>query len=385
MYGEIKEEDSYFISRTLGLARKAQGMTSPNPLVGAVLVKNGSIISEGYHEKAGMPHAEVVALEKAGLNAKGATLYVNLEPCSHFGKTPPCVHAIKGYGIKRVVAAMRDPNPLVAGKGFEYLKNNGINVSWGIGEKPAARLNEIFIKYITQKIPFITVKSAMTLDGMIGTSSKSGKVYISSIKSLKFIHRLRFLHDAILLSANTVIHDNPFLDVRFAGKVINKKFADKTYYKIILDRNLKMPADSKLFNSHGKVILFTSADYDDKKNMRKDILEEKGAIIRDVGYNIKNGDKKLLDLNEIFKDCFRFGISSILAEPGPVLFDSLIEGRLYDKLIFNITPFMLGNFTGLSLFKELKLSMSNEMVRLNRLEIKKIADEIFLSYYSEFH
>jgi len=378
--------DKYFILKTLELAKKAEGLTSPNPVVGALVVKDGLIVGEGRHERAGQPHAEVIALNGAGEKAKGATIYVSLEPCSHFGKTPPCVYKIKEAGIKKVVAAVSDPNPLVSGRGFDYLRHNGIEVKYGILEEKARKLNEVFFKYITSGIPFITIKEAMTLDGKIGRLNKNGggkkRTYISSDKSLEYTHYLRFINDAVMVSAKTVIKDDPMLDVRTNRGGIRNKFLTKEWTKIILDTNLSTPPDSKIFNSYGNVLIFTSADYDKEKRVKKELLKEKGAIINDVYYNnIKGG--KFLDLGEIFKKCGELKITGILVEAGPALFSSLICEKSYDKLIFNLTPYIFGEKSGLDLFGRLNLEYKDR-IKYGGLNIKKFGDELFLSYYPEF-
>ena len=375
-------KDEYFISRALNLAKKGQGLTSPNPAVGAVVVKNGIIVGEGFHEKAGQPHAEVIALNNAGKNAEGAAIYVTLEPCSHFGKTPPCVHKIKESGIKRVVSAIKDPNPLVSGKGLQYLINNGIEVKNGVLPKEAKQINENFFKYITTGMPFITIKEAVTLDGNLGYKTDTEKVYISSPKSLEYTHYIRFINDAVMVSVNTVIKDNPMLDVRTKKFDIKEKFFKKNWTKIVLDSDLKTPADSKIFKSHGNVLIFSSNDYDEEKAERKKQLEEKGAIITDVYYNIIKG-KKLLNLESIFKKCGELKITGILVEAGPELFSSLIKERFCDKIIFNVTPHFFGRKNGLDLFGRLNLEF-NEKINFSNLTVKKIKDEVFLSYYPEF-
>ncbi len=379
---QTDDKDEYFISRALNLAKKGVGLTSPNPAVGAVVVKNGIIVGEGFHEKAGNPHAEVIALNQAGKNAEDATIYVTLEPCSHFGKTPPCVYKIKESGIKRVVCAVKDPNPLVSGKGLEFLNNNGIEVKVGVKSQEAKKINEIFFKYITTGMPFITVKEAVTIDGNLGYKSDTEKIYISSPKSLEYTHYLRFINDAIMVSVNTVIKDDPMLDVRTKKFDIKANFLKKKWTKIILDSDLKTPVCSKIFKSHGKVLIFTSDYYDISKIERKKKLEEKGAIIIDVYYNnIK--DKKLLNLKKIFKTCAELKITGILVESGPELFSSVIKEKLFDKLIINLTPFIFGRKNGLDLFERLGLEF-NEKIIFSGLEVKKIKDEVFLSYYPEF-
>ncbi len=378
-----KAADEYFISRTFSLAKKAEGLTSPNPIVGAVVVKDGNIVGAGYHKKAGLPHAEAAALEEAGIKANGGTIYVNLEPCSHFGKTPPCVYKIKESGIKRVVAAVKDPNPLVSGRGFDYLRNNGIEITCGILEGKARKLNEIFFKYITAGFPFITIKEALTLDGKIGYRGSKTKSYISSPQSLEHTHRLRFMNDAVMVSAKTVIKDDPMLDIRINRGGMKNKFLGKKWTKIILDADLSVPLDAKIFNTRGDVLIFTSDCYDEAKKQKKMLLKEKGAIIHDVYYNNNIQENKLLNIKEIFKKCAGLQITSILVEAGPTLFNSLNSEKLFDKLVFNITPYILGNEKGVSLFETLSLKDEN-IFTFGGLDIKKFGDELFLSYYPKF-
>ncbi len=198
--------------RALDLARKAEGQTSPNPMVGAVIVKSRKVIAEGYHKKAGLPHAEMVALRKAGSKAKGATLYVSLEPCCHHGKTPPCTEAIIAAGIKTVVVGVRDPNPLVSGKGIRYLKKNGIEVVVGFLKRDCGQLNESFVKYIRTKRPWVILKSALSLDGKIATRTGESQ-WITGSKAREYSHQLRNKVDAILVGAGTVCADDPRLTV----------------------------------------------------------------------------------------------------------------------------------------------------------------------------
>ena len=383
MHKKGNNPDKYFISKTLELAKRAEGLTSPNPMVGALVVRDGVIEGEGWHKKAGQPHAEVIALRNAGEKAKGATLYVSLEPCSHFGKTPPCVYKIKESGIKRVVAAVKDPNPLVSGKGLDYLRDNGIGAACGILEEKAKRLNEAFFKNITSGLPFITIKEALTLDGNIGYKNDKKKSYLSSNKSLEYIHYLRFINDAIMVSVKTVIKDDPMLDVRISRDGIKKKFLTKRWTKIILDSYLATPSDAKIFSSYGDVLIFTSKDYDKEKDKKKKLLKEKGAIINDVYYNNING-KRFLNLQEIFRKCGGLKIASILVEAGPTLFSSLICEKSYDKLVFNLMPYILGRKIGIDLFGALN-SKSKEKIKLDGLNIKKLGDEIFLSYYPKYY
>ncbi len=399
---KYQNSDEFFISRTLTLAKKGAGFVSPNPLVGALVVKNGMIVGYGYHEKAGEPHAEINALQKAGKQAIEATLYVNLEPCSHFGKTPPCVEAIKKYGIKRVVAGILDPNSLVSGKGFKYLKANGIEVKYGVLESEAKKLNEVFLKYITKKEPFVTIKIAVSLDGKIGyekSFKNKEKFYLSSEESLEYVHYLRFINDGVMVSAKTVINDDPLLNIRY-GKYGNRK---KLHTKIILDPNLATPPDSKLFETGGKILIFTSEDFDSLKKKKGELLEQKGAIIQKVYYNklynkLHNG--LYLDLKQVFKICAEMGITSILVETGRGLFGYLALNGLCDKLIVNVTPKILGADGTIDIFDGVRLITGGSAepvikkdapfsgspkkkgyIAFTGLSVKKAGDDVFLTYY----
>src|SRR5574341_669077 len=234
--------DLKFMQRALNLAKKGLGNTSPNPMVGAVVVKNGKILGTGYHRKAGEEHAELIVLKEVREKAKSATLYVNLEPCSHFGQTPPCTEAIISSGIKRVICAMIDTNPKVNGKGIEMLQKNKIKVEVGLLEKEAKKLNEVYLKYITTGLPFVILKWASTLDGKIATMEGDSK-WISNEESRRFAHKLRSQVDAVLVGVETVIKDYPELNTRLVK--------GKNPVKIILDTKGRIPEDSKLVSKAG--------------------------------------------------------------------------------------------------------------------------------------
>ena len=222
----MKKDKIYFMKLAMQLGLKGKAKTSPNPMVGALVVKNGRIIGEGFHEKCGFSHAEAIALNRAGKNAHGATLFVTLEPCAHFGRTPPCVESIIRSGVKKVVVGMVDPNPLNNGRGISILRQNKINVEVGFLEEELKKMNEVFIKYITKRIPFITVKVAESLDGKIATRSGDSK-WITSDKSLSYSHRIRKEYDAIMVGVNTILRDNPKL---------NAWFSKKNPIKIVIDK-----------------------------------------------------------------------------------------------------------------------------------------------------
>ena len=245
----IKPLDEYYMGLALKLALKAKGKTAPNPLVGAIVVKAGRIIGRGFHAKAGFAHAEIIALDEAAKLAKGATLYVTLEPCAHTGRTPPCINRIIGSGIKEVVVGMIDPNPLNNGKGVSLLKQANIKVRVGVLTDQLKKINESFIKYITFRIPFITVKVAESLDGRIATRTGDSK-WITSDKSRAFAHKIRKDYDAIMVGVNTVLRDNPSLNAWFSGKKL---------IKIIVDSNLSISENSNIFAGDSQVIIITLA------------------------------------------------------------------------------------------------------------------------------
>ncbi len=306
--------DEKFMRIALSLAKRGLGRTQPNPLVGAVVVKDGRIISTGYHRSFGSPHAEAVALEKAGERAKGATLYVNLEPCCHHGKTPPCCQAIWRAGIKRVVISLRDPNPLVNGKGIEFLRGKGIEVKIGVLEKEASYLNRHFLLYHREKRPWLTGKMALTADGAARWREK----YISSPQSLRFAHWLRATHMAIMVGINTVLEDNPLLNVR------HPRFSGKKIYKVILDSHLRTPPDARIFTTGDPVLIFTSS--------------QRGFPLQGPEIIQVRQENGLLSLEEILRELASRGIISVLVEGGPTLISNLMEKNLLDELILVHTP-----------------------------------------------
>ena len=243
----MQRSEEYYMRLAINLALKGKGNTSPNPMVGALLVKKGKVIGRGFHVKTGLPHAEVIALDEAGFDAKGATLYVTLEPCAHFGLTPPCVNRIIESRVKEVVVGMVDPNPLNNGKGIAILRQFGIKVRVGFLEDKLKELNKVFIKNITKKLPLITVKVAQSLDGKIATRTGNSK-WITSDKSRSIAHRLRGDFDGIMVGVNTVLRDDPKL---------NAWFSNKHPVKIIIDSQLSTPQDSAIFSKGAKVIIVT--------------------------------------------------------------------------------------------------------------------------------
>ncbi len=316
--------DEVYIRRTLALARRAAGMTSPNPMVGALLVKHDRVIAEGYHKKAGTAHAEVVAIEKAGAAAAGSTLYVSLEPCCHKDKrTPPCTKKIIESKIKKVVIAIKDPNPKVSGKGIEELRKAGIEVVSGIFEEQARHLNEFYIKHITRHLPFVILKVAMTLDGKIATPDGESK-WITGEKARKEVHRLRGKVDALLTAIGTVKTDDPQLTCRI-GRM-------KSPVRIILDPNLEIKPDATVLNCPPRTILVCSNRSSKKK--QKQLQTGGASVIEHSGSRV--------DLQWLMQQLSAEGIVSVLIEGGSSLASSCLEAGIVDKVMFYIAPKIIG-------------------------------------------
>ena len=315
--------------RTLVLARKAEGRTSPNPMVGAVIVKNGLKLSEGYHKKAGSPHAEIVALDKAGNKARGADLYVNLEPCCLQGRTGPCTEAIIKSGIRHVIVGMRDPNPLVCGKGIRALKKSGIKVTTGILGAECRKLNEIFIKFISSKKPFVILKSAISLDGKIATSSGDSK-WISSPLSRQLTHHIRDRVDAIMVGAGTVLQDDPLLTTRLR----NKK--GKHPIRVILDNNNLISLHQKVFRntSSERVIYVTSEKISASREKQLRRMGVEVCIMKE-----KRGG---VNLPQLMKYLGNQEITSLLVEGGSALSASAMREKIVDKIMFFVAPIIIG-------------------------------------------
>lgn len=313
--------------QTINLAKRGTGHTSPNPLVGALIVKNGKIIAKGYHKQAGGDHAEIAALKKAGRKAKDAIMYINLEPCCHHGKTPPCTKAIIKSGIKEIHIAMLDPNPLICGQGKKELTKAGIKVIVGELQNQAKKLNETFCKYITTNQPFITAKWAMSLDGKIATHTGDSK-WISNEKSRKLVHKLRQQYDAVMVGVNTIIKDDPKLTVR--TKI--KKPAHPT--RIVLDSTGRTPLSAKIFEQPGQVILVTT----------KKIFKKKERLYNKLGAKViriksKNGQ---IDLTTLTIQLGKQAITSILIEGGNHVITSAVEQNLIDKAYIFIGNKIIG-------------------------------------------
>lgn len=330
------QSDSYYMQRALELARQGRGRTSPNPMVGAVVVKDGQIVGEGFHPAVGMPHAEIYALQAAGEAAEGATLYVTLEPCSHQGRTPPCADRVVSSGIKRVVVATEDPNPINAGRALRTMLDAGIEVSVGCEQIAARRLNEVFSKYIATKRPFVVLKAAMSLDGKIATSFGDSQ-WVATEAANDHLHELRGTYDAVMTGANTIFQDNPQISCKAPG--------GRDPLRIILDSQARTPVNSKIFlrasADHLKpnVLIVVSSQAPEE---RIKALQTAGAEVllcsEDEGMTLN----PRVDLDRLMTILGRRGITSILMEAGGVLNSAAIEAGIVDKLLLFIAPKLVG-------------------------------------------
>ncbi len=350
---------SEFMLRALQLAEMAKGRTSPNPMVGAVVVKGGKIIAEGFHGKAGGDHAEVIAIKKAKDAAKGAALYVTLEPCCHHGKTPPCTDAIIAAGIKKVVFATQDPNPLVSGKGEAQLKKAGITVLRGLLQKEAQKLNEQFNKFITKKIPFVTLKAALSLDGKIAAVDGSSK-WISSDLSRQRVHEMREASDAVIVGVGTILKDDPRLNVRLSNK------GSKHPVRIIVDSQLKTPPSAHILHSQGGKVWIATINPDGGKAKA---LENEGANI--IGLPEKNG---AVNLKELMKELGKREIVSALLEGGSTLFTSMLNDGLIDKVALFYAPIIVGGPSRYSLIQGEGVKSIDKAMRLEDFSVTIMAE-----------
>lgn len=360
--------DEQYMQIALDLARKGAGHTSPNPMVGAVLVKHGRVVGCGHHERAGEPHAEINAIRSAADDVSGSTLYVTLEPCSHHGRTPPCTDAIIEAGISRVVAAMEDPNPLVSGRGFRQLKAHGIEVSTGVLSAEAARLNEVFIKYITTHTPFVVLKAGLSLDGKISTRLGESK-WITGKESRYQARKLRGLYDAVLVGVNTVIADDPLLTPRIPGK--------RNPLRVILDSRARTPRTAQLLRQPGNSLIAVTAD----------AARDKIAEIEDAGAQVlvlsKGPGGEGIDLRELMVELGRRKVTSVLVEGGSRVHGSMIAGRLVGKVVWFLAPLIIGGNEALGVIGGSGPGHLSDALRLKDLTVTRYGRDICVEAYPE--
>lgn len=357
-------QKEYFISECLKLAILGTGYVSPNPLVGCIIAKNNQIIGKGYHRVFGKAHAEINAIndaKKNGYELKNSTLYVNLEPCNHFGKTPPCTDAIIKEKIKNVVIGMVDPNLEVKGKGIKKLKNSGINVTTGVLKNKCEDLNKFYLKYITEKMPYVTLKIAQSLDGKIALKDFSSR-WITNSESRKFVHQLRTVYDAVLIGKNTALYDNPSLTVR------NSK--ERNPYRFIIDAKATLPSSLNIYTDENYLNTYTliasklsNSKKVANKNINKIFIKEKN---------------KLFSFKDILKALYNMEVASVIVEGGGSVFGQFIKENLFDDIYFIIANKIIGkgiNFTG-----DFEINRLSDAKILNLHKVISSQEDIILYY-----
>ncbi len=361
-------DDTRYMRLALELAARGTGYTSPNPMVGAVLVKDGRIVGRGYHRKVGGPHAEVEAIRDAGPEARGATMYVTLEPCNHHGRTPPCSEAVLAAGISRVVVAMEDPNPHVTGGGLRRLQDSGIEVVCGVCREEARRLNEAFIKYVRTGLPWVVLKSAMTLDGRIATASGDAR-WVTGAGARALVHRLRHGTDAILVGIGTVQADDPSLTTRLEeGK-------GRDPIRIILDSGLKIDPDARVLHldSDAPTWIVCGPGADQEKMKR---LSRTGARCLAVDL-----DRGRVDLKVLLRRLGSEQVTSLLVEGGATVSGSFLASGLVDKVMFFYAPKILGGDDGVPVCRGRGPDKMNDCLPVRNLRLSQVGDDILVEGY----
>ena len=353
-------EDERFMRRALRLARKGEGRVSPNPLVGAVIVRDGRIIGEGWHQYCGGPHAEINAINSASEPVAGATFYITLEPCSHHGRTPPCVEALIACKPARVVVAVTDPNPRVNGRGMTALRNRGIATTVGVLGEACTRLNEAFFKYIATGLPFVTLKFAQTLDGRIATADGSSR-WISSPASLRFAHSLRRSHDAILVGARTVLVDDPELTCRLVR--------GRNPLRIAVDSRLTLSPEARLFSTTAPTIVATTSRAPATKRA---LFTARGIELLELS---EDGGGRV-DLGALLRVLGKREVTSLLVEGGGALITTFLKAGLADRLVAIVAPKILGE--GISAVGDLGIRSLDDALHLSGLQVSRRGGDLIL-------
>lgn len=361
--GDFLSYDEKYMRLAMQLAGNAIGRTSPNPLVGAVIVKDNRVVGCGWHRKAGTPHAEVHALNQAGELAQGADVYVTLEPCAHYGKTPPCAKALVEAKVKNVYGGLLDVNPKVAGKGFKILEDAGIHVEYGFLQDELRKQNEVFFKWIEHKKPFIVLKAAMTLDGKIATATGQSK-WITNETSRAYGYKLRDIYDGIMVGINTVIEDNPMLTARVDG--------GKNPIRIVVDSSLKIDINANVVQDKSAKTIFATTDKADKDKILKLQAQDVDVIVVDKDENDKVDIEKLLDI------LGQQNICSILVEGGATLSGSFVAKKLVDKVYFFIAPKIVGGKEAKTPVAGTGILNLQEALSLKDIQIEKLKEDILI-------
>lgn len=361
--GDFLSYDEKYMRLAMQLAGNAIGRTSPNPLVGAVIVKDNRVVGCGWHRKAGTPHAEVHALNQAGELAQGADVYVTLEPCAHYGKTPPCSKALVEAKVKNVYGGLLDVNPKVAGKGFKILEDAGIHVEYGFLQDELRKQNEVFFKWIEHKKPFIVLKAAMTLDGKIATATGQSK-WITNETSRAYGYKLRDIYDGIMVGINTVIEDNPMLTARVDG--------GKNPIRIVVDSSLKIDINANVVQDKSAKTIIATTDKADKDKILKLQAQDVDVIVVDKDENDKVDIEKLLDI------LGQQNICSILVEGGATLSGSFVAKKLVDKVYFFIAPKIVGGKEAKTPVAGTGILNLQEALALKDIQIEKLEEDILI-------
>ncbi|MFO0794857.1 MAG: bifunctional diaminohydroxyphosphoribosylaminopyrimidine deaminase/5-amino-6-(5-phosphoribosylamino)uracil reductase RibD [Candidatus Brocadiaceae bacterium] len=360
---DTKDIEEKYMSLALELAVKGRGRVEPNPMVGAVLVKDGEIVGKGYHQIFGGAHAEIHAINEGGENGKGATLYVSMEPCAHFGKTAPCADAIIRAGITKVVAAVADPNPVTAGRGIQKLKDAGIDIQIGVLEHQARRLNAPFFKLMQKGIPYVIAKWAMSLDGKIATYTGESK-WITSEESRRYVHKIRGQVDGILVGINTVLRDDPLLTCRTEG--------GRNPRRIIIDSNALLPLNSRLLNTINESEVVVAVN----KNAPVERIEK----LRQLGCRVIQTCNSLdrVDLKELFYRLGEMELTNILVEGGSRVITSFFEERLVDKVMVFIAPIIIGGKGAISPVLGKGIDTIREATEIREITVQRISKDILV-------
>lgn len=361
--GDFLSYDEKYMRLAMQLAGNAIGRTSPNPLVGAVIVKDNRVVGCGWHRKAGTPHAEVHALNQAGELAQGADVYVTLEPCAHYGKTPPCAKALVEAKVKNVYGGLLDVNPKVAGKGFKILEDAGIHVEYGFLQDELRKQNEVFFKWIEHKKPFIVLKAAMTLDGKIATATGQSK-WITNETSRAYGYKLRDIYDGIMVGINTVIEDNPMLTARVDG--------GKNPIRIVVDSSLKIDINANVVQDKSAKTIVATTDKANKDKILKLQAQDVDVIVVDKDENDKVDIEKLLDI------LGQKNICSILVEGGATLNGSFVAKKLVDKVYFFIAPKIIGGKEAKTPVAGTGILNLQEALTLKDIQFEKLEEDILI-------
>lgn len=361
--GDFLSYDEKYMRLAMQLAGNAIGRTSPNPLVGAVIVKDNRVVGCGWHRKAGTPHAEVHALNQAGELAQGADVYVTLEPCAHYGKTPPCAKALVEAKVKNVYGGLLDVNPKVAGKGFKILEDAGIHVEYGFLQDELRKQNEVFFKWIEHKKPFVVLKAAMTLDGKIATAIGQSK-WITNETSRAYGYKLRDIYDGIMVGINTVIEDNPMLTARVDG--------GKNPIRIVVDSSLKIDINANVVQDKSAKTIIATTDKANKDKILKLQAQDVDVIVVDKDENYRVDIEKLLDI------LGQKNICSILVEGGATLSGSFVAKKLVDKVYFFIAPKIVGGKEAKTPVAGTGILNLQEALALKDIQIEKLEEDILI-------